>query len=541
MDELNLLDDIIDTEQADLPVSEKHPIEISDEAKQNEKELEKIASVQDDNALKTKSASKKWLLALLFIAVNLIAILLTAVIEFVGEEHPVNISEVWDTFMENWGWGLGAIILVATAILCESTKRFILLKTTLKKNMPIISLNAAIITKYYDNITPLGAGGQPFEIYYLRKKGLPIGIASSVPIVSYSINKISYVFISLLFIAIYGFGTVSTLIKVLCLIGLFVNAVIPIAIIMFAFMPKFSTSVAHFIVHIGKKIRLVKNEEEFLKKITGSFIEYGECINYFLKKSKISILLSFICSIGYYLAMYSLPYFTVRMSGNHSIGWGQFFTYCVICYASITLLPTPGSSGGAELSFRSIFESYLTGGILFWSMLSWRIFSYYSFIVLGLILIIAQQVKKLAKGEIKEKKTQKKIEPEDELEPYSPIPSTIPTAEDDINTAEHVTAAETIAVPDVEVDMTEEISSTPEDFESVVEFSAVIESKSTVTITEEHVTENRNVENEPHQITLDEIVGESNLTEDVKSSEEIETEALPDEQEEHSTDEDSDE
>jgi hypothetical protein len=71
---------------------------------------------------------------------------------------------------------------------------------------------------------------------------------------------------------------------------------------------------------------------------------------------------------------------------------GEIFALCVICYTSVTLIPTPGNSGGAELSFRSIFRSYLSGGLLFWGMMSWRLLSFYSYIVVGIIVIVIQQI-----------------------------------------------------------------------------------------------------------------------------------------------------
>ena len=506
----------IEEEKAELPVAEAKPID-STETIQAEEEFQKVAPISEDEALKTKSASKKWLIAALFIAVNVLAILLTAVMEFIGDEHPINVFKVLGTFAENWVWGLGALILVALSLFFEAGKRFVFLQSTIKKNKPITSMNAAIIVKYYDSITPLGGGGQPFEIYYLRKKGLPIGIASGVPLVSYALNKIAYVFVSLIALMIYGFGEVSIFIKVLCLVGLTINLVIPTAIVMFALMPRFSSAIARLISKIGKKLHLVKNQQEFYEKMTGNFTEYAECIKYFLHKSKISIIVGFICSIAYFVAIYSLPYFTIRMSGVHDVNWGRIFTYCVICYASITLLPTPGGSGGAELSFRSIFESYLSGGILFWSMLSWRIFSYYIYIFLGLGLIIYQQVIKLAKREGRKKKKEVEIEPEDELDPYTPIPATVETAEDDINTAVPLTVAEATLEPDIEVDeiLPEILEAEPVEFDSVAEFTAVIESKSTVTITKEHIEIQEKPVVEEHQISMDELLlGESGALEE---------------------------
>lgn len=397
---------LIDNETARIPsVNQEQPMDISNDALQSESELEKIAPVVDDKALKTQSPSKKLTFALLFIAVNLVAILGTAVMEFAGNDAPVHISSVWNTFMDNWYWGVGAIAMFVIGYLAQGAKRYVLLKSTLKKHLPLIGLNATILCKYYDNITPLSTGGQPFEIYYLRKKGIPVGIASGVPIVSYAIDRIAYVIVALVTICIYGFGSTSTVIIVLCVIGLSINAFIPVAIFVFTVMPNVGEAITSFVVKIATTLHLTKNPDKLKHKLTDSIIEYAECIKYFLKKSKKRMFIGFLLSCVFFLSLYSIAFFTVRMSGNSSVGWGEMFALCVICYTSVTMLPTPGNSGGAELSFRSIFAKYLSGGLLFWGMLAWRIISYYFTIVIGIILIIIQQIgtirkfNKLAKAE----------------------------------------------------------------------------------------------------------------------------------------------
>lgn len=393
-------DDIISEEVACVPsVDNEAPIEMSAEAEQAEKELEKIASADGDSAaMKTKNTSKNFAITLLFIAVNVIAVVLTALMEFSGGEEPIPFAQVWRSYVQNWGWLLGALVAVVVAQLLQAGKRYLFLRSTLNKKLPIISLNATLLCKYYDSITPLGSGGQPFEIYYLRKKGIPVGVASGVPLVSYALDRIAFVFVAFVVLIAYGFGNITTVIKILCVIGLVINAAIPFALLFFSVMPKTAEKIAGFVAKIAKALHLTKDAEKLKGKLTGSIKEYAECISYFIKKSKGRMILGFVLSILYFLALYSLPYFVIRMSGNSNIGWGEIYSLCVICYTSVTMLPTPGNSGGAELSFRSIFATYLQGGKLFWGIMSWRLFSYYLSIFVGLVLIIGQSIFKFTKS-----------------------------------------------------------------------------------------------------------------------------------------------
>lgn len=400
MEEKNSLlgnEQLIQDEAVDMPVAESKQMNISGEAEEAEKELEKI-SASEQKPLKTKSIGKKWALAALFVCVNIAAVLGTALLELTGDNKPTHISEVWNIYMQNWIWlvGLGIVFILSLAL--NAIKRYMLLKCTLKKKMPVVSMNSALICKYYDAITPLGSGGQPFEIYYLRKKGVPVGIASGVPIVSYCLDRVAFVLVALVSVIWQGFGDVDTIIIVLFVLGIAVNAFIPFAILSFTIMPKVAHAVSRFVAKVGYKLHIVKNEEDCYKKIVGSILEYAECLKYFMHKSKIRFLFGSILSILSLTALYSFPYFILRMSGVSDISWIKMLSLTSICYVSVTLLPTPGNSGGAEFSFRSIFAGYLSGGRLLWGMLSWRIVSYYLYIICGFILYLVQQAYKFTKS-----------------------------------------------------------------------------------------------------------------------------------------------
>ncbi|MDY4187366.1 MAG: lysylphosphatidylglycerol synthase transmembrane domain-containing protein [Candidatus Borkfalkiaceae bacterium] len=394
----SLLDNeqLLQDEAVELPVAESEQLNINSEAKEAEKELEKI-SAAEQKPLKTKSIGKKWALAALFVCVNLAAVLGSAILEFTGGNAPTPISEVWNTYMQNWVWLVGLLAVFVFSIVFNAVKRYLLLKSTLKKKLPVVSMNSTIVCKYYDAITPLGSGGQPFEIYYLRKKGVPVGIASGVPIVSYCLDRVAFVFVALGSVLWQGFGDVSIIIKVLFILGILVNTFIPFAILFFTIMPKVAHGAARLVAKIGHKLHIVKNEDECYKKLVGSILEYAECLKYFMHKSKARFIAGAVLSILSLVALYSCPYFILRMNGVSSVSWIKILSLTSICYVSVTLLPTPGNAGGAEFSFRSIFSGYLTGGVLFWGMMCWRIVSYYLYIICGFILYLIQQAYKFTK------------------------------------------------------------------------------------------------------------------------------------------------
>ncbi len=529
-------DDIIDEREACVPSvgDEARPIAMSADAEKAEKELEKIAPADKSGAIKTKNTSKNFAITLLFIAVNVLAVVLTALMEFSGGEEPVPFIKVWRVYIKNWGWMLGAFGMFVAANVCQSIKRHLFLKSTLNKKLPIISMNATLLCKYYDNITPLGSGGQPFEIYYLRKKGIPVGVASGVPLVSYALDRIAYVFIVATVLITYGFGEISTFLTILCIIGLVINAAIPAALLFFSVLPKTAESVAGFVSRIAKALHLTKDAELFKHKITDSIKEYAECIKYFLKKSKLRMFVGFLLSALYFLTLYSIPFFTIRMSGTTGIRWGEIFSLCVICYTSVAILPTPGGSGGAELSFRSIFARFLQGGKLFWGIMSWRLFSYYLSIFVGIVLIIGQSIFKLTKSGKLERARAKKAFENSVIRPkatdsaaaaqagdYTPAVVPAPTIIGD-EPEVSVVSAETIINEADEKPLHEKL--TVPDAEHIIHVEAVISPKDGLTVTEIKTPEAPEKSDEKSDSGVVSLIVNDNPTEDACSDAEKEGE-----------------
>ena len=95
-------------------------------------------------------------------------------------------------------------------------------------------------------------------------------------------------------------------------------------------------------------------------------------------------LLSFLENISSVsIAFFVLKGFGLDLGLSFITEWIIICSICFILFASITFIPTPGNSGAADLSFFLLFETVLFAGLAFPAMLVWRLFSFYSTIILG--------------------------------------------------------------------------------------------------------------------------------------------------------------
>ena len=109
-------------------------------------------------------------------------------------------------------------------------------------------------------------------------------------------------------------------------------------------------------------------------------------------KKPLLLITNFLLSCGEQLALVSVAYFTLRSFGFDwptpgFIEWAQIVVLCLIINTAISFVPTPGSSGAADLSFYLLFSNELAPGLAFPAMIVWRFISFYFIIILGFIII----------------------------------------------------------------------------------------------------------------------------------------------------------
>lgn len=327
------------------------------------------------------SVKKKILKFVLFVGVNIGIVAYIAVKEFgpeAGSMHRITQLDI------NMAYLLLAVACFGVALLMETLKYQSMMAAAGRSDLRG-AFECAILGKYYDNITPLGAGGQPFQIYYLKKRGLSTGTCAALPIAGFLVLQVSFVLVAVVVFIFNGSVAENVAaIRISAYIGLAFYLLVPLSIILLTVTPKAFGCMVCACIRLLTKIRVVKDYELTLSRIFGSLSEYRDSLKSLLKSPRLLIKL-FVFSIIYQAVILSIPFFVLRAFGGiHS--WWMVFSLMVFIYAAITIVPTPGNAGAAEGSFYAVFSS-LTSGYLFWGMVIWRILCYYSWLTAGLIII----------------------------------------------------------------------------------------------------------------------------------------------------------
>lgn len=335
-----------------------------------------------------KKGYKKKIFLLLFIIVNISAIVIPAVLEFCGESESLPFGELLNVIGGNWYFLIAAIGCFGLALFFESCKYDTMIYITTEKRRFVTAFEVSAIGKYYDFITPFGSGGQPFQIYYLNKRGLPPGASGALPVMGFLSNQIAFVVVTVVvFITNSGVMKDAAGMMLPAYVGLVTYMVVPLLVILFSVMPVTTQKIVAFFIRLFGKMHIIKNVEKTIEKACGHLEEYNVHMRR-MKKNKGMYLAIFFFSILFQIAMNSIPFFVLCAFGVKT-SFYDMFSLCAITYAAVSFVPTPGNGGAAEGMFMVIFRA-LSGGVLFWGMLIWRILSYYAFIAVGAMVTVVR-------------------------------------------------------------------------------------------------------------------------------------------------------
>ena len=321
-----------------------------------------------------KKKRNKLIMTVLFVVVNVAAILITAIIEFTKDD-----VEYIDFLGLNMTFLFAAIGCIASAIFFETFKYCTMMKYTVGSVNIRHAFQTAALGKNYDNITPSGAGGQPFQIYYLRKNGYTPGVAGAMPVLGFLSMQLGFCLLFFILVIANAGAVDRPVLHVSAYIGILFYLLVPLGIILFNFFPTTITKILAWGVRVLGKLRIVKHPEQTQETMVRSLDEYRRSLAEMAKVRGL-ILKVMLIGILYQVALCSTPFFVLRAFGAPA-SYFDVLTLTVYIYAAIAYIPTPGNAGAAEGTFYSIFSGLKHA---FWGMTIWRFLTYYLFLLLGL-------------------------------------------------------------------------------------------------------------------------------------------------------------
>lgn len=373
-------------------------------------ELIETANKKEERLLKEssqQSRKRKKILNFVYFALNVIVIAIVLAVQLSGESDPKNsISEILDI---NWWFILFAFLCFAVGMFLEQIRFAVLIHKATGVFRINLSYKTAAIGRYYDTITPLSTGGQPFQVIYLNKYGLKAGEGISITMAKYIFYQIVYfIFVSFflfrdLFLNINNIssntvvgatsGVVSGLASTLSWVGYVVTAIVILTVTFISLNKKAG---AGFVVGILKLLSKIKiGKFRIIKDYKKSFLKVMRTVNVWQKttkkysKSPGVIIACVLSSIAYFFIIYSIPFFIYcAFEGWDFSMWMRIATMAMMVDLASAFNPIPMGTGTADLSFTALFAAIFSStGAQIWALIIWRILTYYIYILQGFCVL----------------------------------------------------------------------------------------------------------------------------------------------------------
>ena len=297
-----------------------------------------------------------------------------------------------------------SVVTLIAMIGLDTLKYVVIMRATHIKAGFGTAISTSLLGKYYDNITPFSSGGQPMQIYYLHKKGIGGGESSAIICIKFAFNMMMWLTICFC-LMLFNRGVLVThvedvaqrnLLTVAGWIGFAFNCLLPLLIFSCVVFPKMTWAITRWTLNIGYKLKIVKDKEARLERGKNAVNNFVTAFVSMIKRPVHSIILSILCIAEPFLSM-MLPFFVVVAIGGPAVTPSielmfEIMTLNVYAQMSAMIVPTPGNSGAVESAFMLALTTLSTGA-LFWTVFSWRFLSYYSYIIIGTCMVVAQLIK----------------------------------------------------------------------------------------------------------------------------------------------------
>ena len=304
---------------------------------------------------------------------------------------------------------LSPIILLTLGILLIfyfllDALRFLYVLKTLQIDVTLGYLvKLAFINMFLSNITPFATGGAFAQIYFLNKKDISIGDATAATTIK-TVLPIIFFFITTPIILITDknlfkiFPSGNNLIYILSLVLIYILAAYGFyKVLKNTNIIKKNLSKILDLLECKKIIS--KNKVKRFKN--NSFLEidiFALNIKRFLKGKKKHILLSIIFMILYLFILFMFP--VILISGlNSTVSTIQIISIQILLTFVTYFAPTPGATGVAEGGFTLMFSNFVDKNDIVSLTFSWRFFTMYLGMLIGLIIFYAE----IAKNKLEQK------------------------------------------------------------------------------------------------------------------------------------------
>ena len=324
---------------------------------------------------------------------NVLFLFLVFAATIYGVFHGEDLSEIAEILKTvNSYWLLPGVACVIIFIWGESIIIFYMMHTLgihLKKWKCFLFSSVGF---FFSCITPSASGGQPMQIYYMKKEKISIPVSTVILMIVTITYKLVLVVIGI-GIAIFGRGFLHKYLEGILpvfYLGLALNIFCVTFMTILVFHPLLAKAIMVKGMKLLERLHLVKKKDGRLKKLEDSMDTYRNTAAY-LKNNPFVIVKVIGITFIQRMALFAVTWFVYQAFGLHGTGFWEILFLQAVISVSVDMLPLPGGMGISETLFLNIF-SPVFGGLLLPGMVLSRGLGYYGELLISAAFTVVAQL-----------------------------------------------------------------------------------------------------------------------------------------------------
>lgn len=342
------------------------------------------------NIRMTKETKKKLFQAALF--------LLIMGLTFYAVFHNNSISSIWSYVIQlPLPYLMAAIIASIFFVSAEGCMIWYLLRSLGGKSGLLRCITYSFIGFFYSGITPSATGGQPMQLYYMKKDGNSLADSSVVLMSVALLYKLVLVVIGVLLLLLWQRPLMAYLgiYFPLYLLGLTLNVVLVVLLLGVMFAPGVMRKIMQGVERLLLSLRIWKPSAARQEKIDSFLSGYQDAVAFLLSHRKKICVVAFITFLQR-LSLFFLTYIIYRGFAQEGTAMLSVIMLQASVYIAVDMLPIPGAQGISELMYQSVFAGVFSQGLLMPSLCVTRGISFYLMLLLSLCIVAVSRLGQLS-------------------------------------------------------------------------------------------------------------------------------------------------
>lgn len=274
-----------------------------------------------------------------------------------GVFHGENLKELGEAFRRCQPvWLIPAVACVFLFIGGES----VILRLLLRGDGVRLRLGGCFLLSsvgfFFSAVTPSAGGGQPMQIYFMRKRRIPVSVSAITLMLVTITYKLVLVAVGL-GIILFARDFVRTYMgsfSFLFYLGLALTVLWVALLLLLVFRPGMAKGLVVKCLGLLEKLRLLPRKEERQARLMASMDQYAETAAYM--KGHISLILwVFLITAAQRTALFAVTWFVYRAFALGGTSWLMVVVLQSVISVSVDMLPLPGGMGISEGLFLKIF------------------------------------------------------------------------------------------------------------------------------------------------------------------------------------------